>query len=176
MEDSLAIVFAVIVSILLMFLFPLMDVWELQDNLSYATTYATVVDFVDTVRNTGKITPDVYNAFITKLGMTGNSFNVTMEHRKFIPDLNGYLNVYTNEILNGYNVTYEENGEEKVKRINGINDNLEYKFNKYDYFYVTVRNTNKTQATIIREFINANNEESFKIGTAYGGIVWSTAE
>ncbi len=158
MEDSLAIVFAVIVAIFIMFVFPLLDTWELQDNLSYTTTYATVVDFVDTVRNTGKISPDVYHAFENRLGMTGNAFSITMEHRKFIEDVNAYQNTYTNEILDV------------------INSGNEYKLDKFDYFYVTVKNTNKTQATIIREFIYANNEESFKIGTAYGGIVWAISE
>lgn len=158
MEDSLAIVFAVIVAIFIMFLFPLMDTWELQDSLSYSTTYASVVDFVDTVRNTGKITPDVYDTFAGRLNSTGNSFNITMEHRKFIEDVGGYMNVYTNEIL---------------RELDNGND---YKLEKYDYFYVTVRNTNKTQATIVRELINAKREDSFKIGTAYGGIVWSISE
>ena len=158
MEDSLAIIFAVILSVFIMFIFPLLDTWELQDSLSYTTTYATVVDFVDTVRNTGKITPDVYNAFETKLGMTGNTFSISLEHRKFIEDVGGYMNVYTSEILNT------------------INSGSDYKLDKYDYFYVTVKNTNKTQATIIIEFLYANKEESFKIGTAYGGIVWAVSE
>ena len=158
MEDTLSILFAVIVSIIIMFIFPLLDTWELQDNLSYATTYATVVDFVDTVRNVGYISSDVYNAFSTRLGMTGNTFSITMEHRKFLEDIGDYMNVYTNEI-------------EHTLNTDGI-----YKLDKYDYFYVTVKNTNKTQATIIREFIYANQEESFKIGTAYGGIVWAISD
>lgn len=158
MEDTLSIVFALIISILIMFLFPLMDTWDLQDNLSYVTTYATVVDFVDTVRNTGYISPEVYYAFETKLETTGNTFDVTMEHRKFIEDVSNYQNVYTNDIM--------------AKISSGTN----YELDKYDYFYVTVKNTNKTQATVIREFLFANEETSFKIGVAYGGIVWAVSE
>lgn len=163
MEDSLAIIFALIISIIIMFLFPLMDTWDLQDNLSYATTYATVVDFVDTVRNTGKLNLDVYNAFETKLGATGNTFDVTLEHRKSVlyeddgKIVQGYLNVYTNEIMDK------------------LETNEEYALNKYDYFYVTVKNTNKTQATVIRSFLMGD-QETFKIGTAYGGVVWSAAD
>lgn len=158
MEDSLAIVFALIISILIMFLFPLLDTWELQDNLSYVTTYATVVDFVDTVRNVGYISPEVYYAFETKLGSTGNTYTVTLEHRKFIEDVSDYMNVYTNEILET------------------ISTGDNYYLDKYDYFYVTVKNTNKTQATVIREFLFANQEETFKIGVAYGGIVWAISD
>lgn len=158
MEDTLAIVFAMIISVIIMFLFPLLDTWEMQDNLSYVTTYATVVDFVDTVRNTGYISPETFAAFETKLALTGNVFSITMEHRKFIEDVGDYQNVYTNEI-------------EKTLKSGTI-----YKFDKYDYFYVTVKNTNKTQATVIREFLYANKEETFKIGTAYGGIIWAVSE
>lgn len=162
MDDSLAIVFAILVSIILMFLFPLLDTWELQDNLSYATTYAAVVDFVDTVRNVGYITDESYYNFESKLMMTGNTFSVRMEHRKFIEDntVRDYLNTYTNEIM-----------DELKDPTDGI-----YKLNQYDYFYVTIKNTNKTQATVIRKFLYAGEEETFKIGTAYGGIVWSSPE
>lgn len=158
MEDSLAIVFAIIISILIMFLFPLLDTWELQDNLSYVTTYATVVDFIDTVRNTGYISPEVYYSFETKLAATGNIFAISLEHRKFIEDVSNYQNVYTNEI------------------INTLSSGNNYYLDKYDYIYVTVKNTNKTQATVIREFLFANLEETFKIGVAYGGIVWAKTE
>ena len=33
MDDSLAVIFATIVAVLLMFIFPLMDTWERQDDL-----------------------------------------------------------------------------------------------------------------------------------------------
>ncbi|MBR4110902.1 MAG: hypothetical protein IKK43_04375 [Clostridia bacterium] len=160
MEDSLAIVFAILVSIILMFLFPLLDTWELQDNLSYATTYAAVVDFVDTVRNVGYISPEAYYNFESKLMMTGNTFSVRLEHRKFIEDggVNDYLNTYTNEIMAKLDA-----GEI-------------YPLNQWDYFYVTIKNTNKTQASVIQNFLFAGADETFKIGTAYGGIVWARSE
>ena len=99
MEDSLSIIFAVIVSLLLMFLFPLIDTWEMQDNLSYVVVYSSVVDFVDTVRNVGFISNETYNSFETKVNATGNSYDITLEHKQFIPDVAGYVNHYTSQIL-----------------------------------------------------------------------------
>lgn len=167
MEDSLSIIFAIIVSLLLMFLFPMIDTWEMQDNLSYVVVYSCVTDFVDTIRNTGYITQDAYDAFLSKLYATGNTFNVTMEHREFNEDLNAYLNTYTNEIedtiSNGW---LDENGERQYS----------YKLDKYDYFYVTVKNTNRTQATVLSNFLSSSNEDNFKIGVSYGGIVWSVRD
>ena len=44
-----------------------------------------------------------------------------------------------------------------------------------DYFYVSVKNTNKTQATQIQEVIYASPQETFKIGVPYGGMVRNTS-
>ena len=157
MEDSLSIVFAMMVALILMFIVPLMDTWELQDNLSYVVTYAAVTDFVDTVRNTGYISSEVYGSFLTTLGATGNTYDVTMEHREFNEDIDAYLNTYTNTI----NAT--------------LNSGNIYKLDKYDYFYVTVKNTNKTQASVVNNFISSD-KTNFKIGVSYGGVVWSVRD
>ena len=113
------------------------------------------------------ITDDVYSAFETKLGATGNTFDITLEHRKSvvydgvagsgITSVQGYLNVYTGEILDK------------------LRDDGVYTLSKYDYFYVTVKNTNTTLATVIRSFLMGK-QETFKIGTAYGGVVWSAPQ
>ena len=67
MEDSLSIIFAIMLSLILMFMFPLIDSWDLQDNLSYTIAYASTVDFVDTARNTGYISKELYDNFYAKL-------------------------------------------------------------------------------------------------------------
>ena len=66
-----------------------------------------------------------------------------------------YLNTYTNSIIKDLEA-----------------ENHMHKLNQFDYFYVTVKNTNKTQASIINNIV-ANDNSNFKIGCAYGGIVWS---
>ena len=168
MEDSLSIIFSVLVALVIMFIVPLMDTWELQDNLSYVVTYAAVTDFVDTCRNVGYVSLQSYLNFQQKLASTGNTYAVSMEHRdqKQIPftDAGGttstrtvYLNSYTRQI------------EQQLYDGSGI-----YPLGKYDYFYVTVKNTNLTQASIINKLV-ANDSTNFKIGCAYGGCVWSTS-
>ena len=167
MEDSLSIIFAIIISMLLLFLFPMIDTWEMQDNLSYVVVYSAVTDFVDTIRNTGYITEEAYEAFSSKIHATGNTFAITMEHREFNEDLNAYLNTYTNEILDIMDDGWlDENGKRQYS----------YKLDKYDYFYVTVKNTNRTQATILSDFLSSNAGDNFKIGVSYGGIVWSVRD
>ena len=169
MEDSLSIIFAIIVALIIMFIVPLMDTWELQDNLSYTITYAAVTDFVDTCRNVGYISLDSYMAFQQTLLSTGNTFAITMEHRdqREIPILDddnnikmmktAFYNTYTSQI------EYELYNEPHI-----------YRLGKYDYFFVSVKNTNTTQASIINNLV-ANDSTNFKIGCAYGGCVWSSS-
>ena len=166
MGDSLSLVFSMIVAILIMFMFPMMDSWERQDDLSYMTAYTATVDFVDGVRNTGVLTRNMLNAFNSKLAATGNSYDITLEHReyKIVPAVGGgsevvYLNHYTNEI---------------DQSIVPISSSGEYHFNKGDYFYVSVKNTNKTQATVMKEAIYGLPIDSFKIGVPYGGQIKSS--
>ncbi len=84
MGDSLSIVFTVIVAAMIMFLFPMLDSWERQDDLSYMAVYSATTDFVDAVRNTGAITPSMYNSFYTQILGTTNTYKVTVEHREYL--------------------------------------------------------------------------------------------
>ena len=166
MGDSLSIVFAVIVALVLMFIVPLIDTWELQDNLAYVVTYAAVTDFVDTVRNTGYITMSNYQTFLATLNSTGNRFAVSMEHRAFNSVVSADMINNTGKYMSAYLNTYTNTIVDSL-----YNDGI-YRVDKGDYFYVTVKNTNKTQASIINGIV-ARDASNFKIGCAYGGLVWS---
>ena len=161
MEDSLITIFSIILAVLLMFIFPLMDTWERQDDISYMSVYANVVEFVDSARNLGYITDDMYYSFLRSVYSTGNRYQITLEHRNFelAPGFESgvYVNTYTNSIINKLNTTGR------------------YDMEAGDYFYVSVKNTNKTQATQIQEVIYASTQETFKIGVPYGGMVRNTS-
>lgn len=171
MEDSLIIIFSMILAVLLMFLFPIMDTWERQDDISYMAAYSTVVEFVDSARNLGYVSKDMYDNFLQHLNATGNRYDITLEHRhrvygKIADDesdddevyINSYKNYYTNEI---------EKNLAKDER---------YTMDAGDYFYVSVKNTNKTQSTLLKEVLYASPQEVFKIGVPYGGMVRNTGE
>ena len=138
-----------------------MDTWERQDDISYMSVYANVVEFVDSARNLGYITDDMYYSFLRSVYSTGNRYQITLEHRNFelVPGFESgvYVNTYTNSIINKLNTTGR------------------YDMEAGDYFYVSVKNTNKTQATQIQEVIYASTQETFKIGVPYGGMVRNTS-
>ena len=169
MGDSLSIIFAVIVALIIMFVVPLVDTWELQDNLSYVVTYAAVTDFVDTVRNTGYISMDNYQSLMSTLNSTGNTFAVSMEHRAFNSAVSADMIQNTGKYMSAYLNTYTNN---IMAQLNAGNV---YKLDKYDYFYVTVKNTNRTQASIVNSIV-ADDSSNFKIGCAYGGVVWASRD
>lgn len=165
MGDTLSTVFTIVLAVIVMFLFPMMDTWERQDDLSYMAAYTATVDFVDAARNTGAITKSTFDAFLTAIYGTANSYDIVLEHREYtvipVPGVENtsqvvYVNHYTNEI------------ESK------INENGFYPFKKGDYFYVSIKNTNKTQATMMEQAVYGTQLETFKIGVPYGGQIKST--
>lgn len=161
MEDSLIVLFSIILAVFLMFIFPLMDTWERQDDISYMYIYASVVEFVDSARNLGYITEDMYTSFLQSVQSTGNRYEITMEHRNFelVPGFESgvYINTYTNSI------------------VNKLTSDGRYDMSAGDYFFVSIKNTNKTQATQLKEVVYAGYQETFKIGVPYGGMVRNTS-
>ena len=112
MGDSLSIIFATLVAAIIMFLFPILDTWERQDDLSYMAAYTAVVDTVDAVRNTGRLTEGMYDELLSVLSATGNRYDVQLEHRRYYIVPSGpdtaemvYVNYYTSEILDKLEVS-----------------------------------------------------------------------
>ena len=79
MSDSLITIVAILVAAILMFAFPLMSIADRNDDIAQTAVAAAVSDFVNTVRNEGKITEENYSAFRSKLDATGNAYDVEME-------------------------------------------------------------------------------------------------
>lgn len=176
MGDSLSIVFTIILAVVVMFLFPMMDTFERQDDLSYMAVYTATVDFVDAVRNTGALTVDMYNSYLTQIQSTGSFYDVTLEHREYkvVPANTGesevvYLYHYTSEIEEALNSADKTDDEGNLLKKGGL-----YTFNKGDYFYVSIKNRNKTQATLMQEALYATTIETFRIGVPYGGQIKSS--
>ena len=125
MGDVLEKIFAVILIVILMFFFPLIDSFERMDDLSYMTVYSATVKFVDSVRNTGHITPQMYSEFVQMINATGNTYVVEMVHRQ-----ENYYPIGTDQAEKLYDENYDT-----MSDIWTINDNtkmgqLAYKIKK----------------------------------------------
>ncbi|KEO82778.1 hypothetical protein [Tumebacillus flagellatus] len=180
--DSISKVFALILAILLLYFYPMSEGYERQDDISYMVALKAVTEFTDSVRNKGYITPQMYNDFFDELQKTGNTFDVQMERQQ-----KRYDPVYsdttptkpTASFLGSYQVNYEEFYTQQIMdelfpddQTKGLDDpSRVYKLNAGDFFKVTVVNTNKTAATLLRDFLNNGSSETERIVIPYGGMV-----
>lgn len=87
MADILQRVFSIIVATLVFFLLPLYIAFEKKDDISYSLALSITSNFVNDVTNKGYLTIDMYNKYISDLAVTGNSYDVSLEHilKKYNP-------------------------------------------------------------------------------------------
>ena len=76
MSDTLITVIAIFLAAILMFLFPLMSVAERSDDMSQLAVQTAITEFVDSSRATGKVTVENYQALVSTLQATGNSYDI----------------------------------------------------------------------------------------------------
>lgn len=170
-------VFALIMALVLMYLWPISSTLNKQDDISEIVVLNATSQFVDSVRNKGYITPTMYNEFVNQIILTGNTYDIQMVHlhKRYDP-------IYNDDgtFLGGFNVNeegfYNAQINEKLfprTSTEGLDSpNRVYKLAVYDFFNVTVKNTNRTLATLINDLLSGNiNAPNEKIVIPYGGMV-----
>ena len=87
MEDILQRVFPILISVLILFILPLYITFEKMDDISYSLALKITSNFVDNVTAKGYISEEMYNDFISELSVTGNVYDIKMEHvaKKYNP-------------------------------------------------------------------------------------------
>lgn len=87
MEDILQRVFSILISVLILFILPLYITFEKMDDISYSLALKITSNFVDNVTAKGYISEEMYNDFISELSVTGNVYDIKMEHvaKKYNP-------------------------------------------------------------------------------------------
>lgn len=149
MSDTLITIIGIFLAAVLMFVFPLMTVSNTQDDISQVAVQSLTSEFVNNAATKGKITQDDYNTFLSKLYATGNTYDVQLEHRIMTTNPNKgqtdqlgenlYYSVYNSAIVDSADT--------------GLNYNEEYLMKKGDYIVATVKNTNTTIASQIKNFL-----------------------
>ncbi|WDV46956.1 hypothetical protein PV797_04460 [Clostridiaceae bacterium M8S5] len=173
MGSSFSKVIAIIITCILLFVFPMMTLLERQDDTSRIYVLAQTTKLVDSVRNLGYISTNMYREFCEKLYATDNVYEIQMEHfhknvdpvyidttdsSMFCDDINiNYIAYYTENITNAIN--------------NSNNENKKYYFTKGDYFTVKVVNKNKTIATRLKDLVYNTCLPNENISIYYGGMV-----
>lgn len=137
-----------------------------------------VTSFVDAVRDKGYISPTMYNDFVQAIHATGNTFDIQMEHgyKRYDPV---YDDPTRPETFKGdYAVHYDMFYNAQILPAlfpdtqAGKNDSTRrYRLAVGDTFYVMVKNTNRTNGTILHDFLNNAGSIEPKIFIPYGGMV-----
>lgn len=168
MGDSLITIIAIFLAAILMFIFPLMSLSERTDDISQLAVQTATIEFVDKIKTTGKMTLEDYEKFLGTITATGNSFEVEMliqqldenpgvkttqaETTKIGENL--YYNVYTSQIES----ELASRGRKTLK--------------EGDIVSITVKNTNKTIAQILRNFLYmVSGNDSYQIAAQHSGVV-----
>ena len=169
MSDTVVTVLAIFLAAILMFIFPLMSTSDRADDITTQVVDSATTDFVDEIRSTGKITQQNYDNFIQVLGSTGNSYEVEMEVQ--VLDDNPGKKVTEAEYTKvGENYYYSEYTTQILDEINSDTGAMYLK--QGDLVTVSVKNTNRTIGTILRDFfysITGNN--SATVTATHSGIV-----
>lgn len=148
--------------------------FENQDDTTKVFVLTETAKFVDSVRNLGYITPNMYQEFSRKLSATNNIYAIEMEHyhKKYDPIYGDptVASTFKNDFNVNFKATYTNVIMDKLFPTT-IKPDRTYKLSQSDYFAVRVRNTNKTLATKVQEMLFNANLGNAKIIIRYGGMV-----
>lgn len=168
MGDTLITVVAIVLSAVLMFVFPLMTMADRTDDISQLTVKTATTEFVDDIRTTGKLTLDKYGKFVERISSTGNAYDVELEIKRLDENPgkkttqavatrigeNVYYSIYTSQILE------ELNSKGVIPLKEG------------DIISASVKNTNLTMKQQLDNFLyKVTGNDTYIISAEHAGVV-----
>lgn len=165
-EDALWKLLAFLVAVILMFVAPLMTLYDRQDAITYSVAFSAVNELVDVSRGMGEVKALNYQKLMDKLSATGNTYDVRMEHYKKV-----YVPVYDNAgaFQNGYEIVYE--GVFTKEITDQLTATGSYDMAAGDLLYIHVENRSKTRAQLARGLLLRTSENYPVIIVRSGGMV-----
>ena len=170
MGDSLTVIIAIVLAAILMFIVPLMSISERNDDITQLAVQTATSEFVETAATKGKITENDYSAFVQTLAATGNTYDIEME-AQIIDENFGKKQASTSGDLigeNSYYSVYTSTIEDK------LGTQQEYDLKQGDNIIVTVKNTNRTIAQMLRGFFyTVAGNDTYQVAASYSSTVTS---
>lgn len=176
MEETFSKVIALILAVILLYIFPVENLLARQDDITKIFVLNETAKFVDSVRNLGYITPLMYNQFQQVLSSTGNEYDVFMEHRHLSDDP-VYIDPmdetsFQHDIRTNEYVYYTEQILDCLFPLTAAPvEDRRYYMSKGDYFSVYVCNKNKTAAAKVQQMLIMAELPTKRIIVNYGGMV-----
>lgn len=183
MDNPLWKITGFLLAAVLLLMVPLMNTLERQDNIAYTVVFSETNRFVDAARDTGYITPAMYQEFTGSLGATGNTYAIAIRHvRSEINPVyrqNGAVLEFTGE----YTISRITVGERNILSVLfptntslGVHDRARrYDMKAGDLLFIEVRNQGKTMAVAIRDMVLFQDTRSPSLFVRAGGMVRNEA-
>ena len=177
MTETLITVIAIVLAAVLMLIFPLMTMADRTDDVSQLSVETATADFVDTIRTTGRITPDNYSTFMQNITATGNTYDVEIEV-KVLDENPGKKTEQAQSTVIGENVYYSIYTSQILDIIDpdtGTPQN--YNLKEGDIVSVKVKNTNLTLAQQLKNFFyTVTGNDTYTIAAESAGMVNATGK
>lgn len=152
MSDTLITIIAIFLAAVLMFIFPLMSVSERNDDIAQTVVQTATSEFTSKISTQGVITVADYENFMNRLAATGNTYDVEIEVQKLDESYGKKSSIVESSSI-GENARYSIFTGDVLNNVYGGSDGYGYGLNKGDNVIVTVKNTNRTIAQILRTFL-----------------------
>lgn len=146
MGDSLITIVAIFLAAILMFVFPLSAISEMNDQETLALVQSYTTEFVNNIRTKGKITQDDYDSYVQQLHATGNSYDVQFELK--IADTNPGKKTENQQVGD---TTYYSLYTKQVEA--ALNTDGVRLLKEGDHVGVSVKNTNTTISQMIKNVL-----------------------
>lgn len=174
MSDTLITIVAILLAVILMFVFPLMSVAERTDDMSSLSVQTATTEFVDNSRAIGKITMANYQKLVSALQATGNTYDIEIEV-KILDENVGKKSAWTSGTVIGENIYYSVYTAQIMEVLTAENGTSSYNMSEGDILSVSIKNTNKTMAQTIRgAFYSISGNDTYQISAQHSGIVTAT--
>lgn len=168
MGETTITIIAIFLAAVLMFIFPLMAVSEQHDNTATLVVQSATSEFVDQMTTKGRITASDYDAYVQKIGATGNTYVVEIERQVFDENPGKKATMISQNSI-GENLRYSIYTSDILDK---LSENDVYSLKKGDYIIVTAKNTNITMAQTLRNFLySLVSKESYQVGATYSSMV-----
>lgn len=177
MEGTISKIYAIFLAFLLLIVFPILSFAQMQDETARTVVFSKTTQFVDSVRNLGYITPNMYEEYMETLGQLGNIYDVKIEHhhRTVAPVLKDDLAIVQTGNRAQYDSYYQlythDEIMEKLFPTDTSKERRHYFFTQGDYIVVTAKNRVPTLATRIQEVLYNKNLADSTIIVRYGGLI-----
>lgn len=152
MGETLTVVIVIFLAATLMFIFPMMSLAERNDDVAQIEIQSIIEDFVNKVKNVGKITDTDYDQLVADLYSTGNTYDISMELKVLDENPtkkntglmgeetkigeNVYYSIYTTQILDeleANNVKYMKKGDLLTVSASNSNSTIAQGFKNFFY-------------------------------------------